>query len=197
MAVPSRLAQMRGHAPRLLLAMILALHFQCCSTWFMYGELGWRREPGDNTVHFTLHTSWDRRGFPAVVSRLTAGEDVESFNSAWQAGVAAGHGAVLPVTEGATETVRRAIGFGDGQTLSAGSDGTFDFIITRLDDEVVHASLDFSHTYAPGAYTAYFEGCCRGLELQNNAGGSWHGHQWEPEWRSERRSSVRECSGSP
>ena len=174
MAVASRLARMRGHAPRLLLAMILALQFQCCSTWFMYGELGWRREPGDNTVHFTLHTSWDRRGFPAVVSRLTAGEDVESFNSAWQAGVAAGHGAVLPVTEGATETVRRAIGFGDGQTLSAGSDGTFDFIITRLDDEVVHASLDFSHTYAPGAYTAYFEGCCRGLELQNNAGGSWH-----------------------
>lgn len=153
--------------------MLLAVQFQGCNTWFMYGELGWRREQGSNAVHFSLHTSWDRRGFPTEVSRLTASADVESFNSAWAAGIAGGRGAVLPVPEGETATVRRAIAFGDGHMLPSNA-SQFNFIITRLDEEVVHASLEFSHTYAAGAYTAYFEGCCRSLALQNNAGGAWH-----------------------
>ena len=61
-----------------------------------------------------------------------------------------------------------------GCTLPTNS-SRFNFVITRLDPDLVHARLTFSHTYAhPGVYTAYFEGCCRSRRLHNNAGEAFH-----------------------
>jgi hypothetical protein len=110
---------------------------------------------------------------------LQVGEDITTINAAWQAMIAKGPGGLLNISEGISRDSRRAIVVCEprttpGCTLQANS-SRFNFIITRLDPDLVYASLKFSHTYSQlGVYTAYFEGCCRSRRLHNNAHLSFH-----------------------
>jgi hypothetical protein len=109
--------------------------------------------------------------------RIQVGEDAAALNAEWQAAIATGPGGMLNISKGLSRDARRAIVMCQheaGCTLPTNS-SKFNFVITHLDPELVHARLTFSHTYDhPGVYTAYFEGCCRSRRLYNNAGLSFH-----------------------
>eukprot|EP00960_Hanusia_phi_P033963 750733-Hanusia_phi.AAC.18 len=158
--------------------LFLLLNVCPSGSWFLHGHLDWTISTENPLlVNFQLWTAWRQDAFSSQrLSALTQFEDVPALRKEWVRGLAGGPGGVLNVTEGAVAEVRRRIVLCpfEGCDLPT-NESRFNFIITSMDDFLVQARLSFSFQYIhSGRYNVSFLGCCRDLQLENNAGTPWN-----------------------